>query len=375
MYSAVKNAMDFETQFLEFSRCLPGWRPGVVSHDRKAKVIDFFCGCGGTSLGFAAITSYYQIVCGVDINPVALRSFSSNYGCETFCKDIREISDEDLQKITDLVGKHDDGPVVLVGCAPCQGFSAHRKKDKEKPEDQRNSLIRTFAELAIRISPDYIVMENVQEVLNGKYRCHYEEAKKIFTEAGYNVTQQIYNAASFGVPQARVRAIIVASKEPFSMPDGVLKPEEYKTVRDAIGALPKANDLSGKDPYHFSSKHKQSTIDVIAQVPKDGGNRPPHVGPACLDKVKGFSDVYGRLFWDKPAITITKTSRNPACGRFCHPIEDRGLTLREVARLQGFPDSFVFEGGSSDRYEQVGEAVPPLLAMAIATQIYLQETR
>ena len=91
--------MDFETQFLEFSRCLPGWRPGVVSHDRKAKVIDFFCGCGGTSLGFAAIPSYYQIVCGVDINPTALRSFSSNYGCETFCKDIREISDTYIQYV------------------------------------------------------------------------------------------------------------------------------------------------------------------------------------------------------------------------------------------------------------------------------------
>lgn len=367
--------MDFETQFLEFSRSLPNWRPEVVSQSRKAKVIDFFCGCGGTSLGFAAIPSYYQIVCGVDINQTALRSFSRNFGCKTFCRNIREMSDEDLRKINELIDQHEEGPVVLVGCAPCQGFSAHRKKDKEKPEDQRNSLIKSFAELAIRINPDYIVMENVQEVLNGKYRCHYEEAKAIFTKAGYHVTQQIYNAASFGVPQARVRAIIVASKRPFTMPNGVLKPSEYKTVRDAIGKLPKANDTSSKDPYHFSSKHKQSTIDVIAQVPQNGGSRPPHVGPVCLDKVKGFSDVYGRLFWDKPAITITKTSRNPACGRFCHPVENRGLTLREVARLQSFPDSFVFEGGSSDRYEQVGEAVPPLLAMAIATQIYLQETR
>lgn len=339
------------------------------------KVVDFFCGCGGTSLGFAAIPDFFQIVCGIDINPIALKSFGSNFGCKTYCKDIREITEDTLKEIKELAAHTKDEPLILVGCAPCQGFSAHRKKDKEKPEDQRNSLIRTFAQLAIQINPDYIVMENVQEVLNGKFRCHYEEAKAIFTEAGYYVTQRVYNAAAFGVPQARVRAIIVASKRPFTMPFGVLKQDSFNTVRDAIGNLPKANDINGNDPYHFSSKHKQSTIDVIAQVPKNGGSRPPHVGPPCLDKVKGFSDVYGRLFWDKPAITITKTSRNPACGRFCHPEEDRGLTLREVARLQSFPDSFIFEGGSSDRYEQVGEAVPPLLSMAIATQIYLQETK
>lgn len=365
--------MDFERLFLEFSKCLPFWKPGVVSKKSRAKVIDFFCGCGGTSLGFDAIPDFFQIVCGVDINPTALKSFQQNFGCKTFCKDIRDISKETLQEIKELATPTDCYPLILVGCAPCQGFSAHRKKDKEKPEDQRNSLIRTFAELAIQINPDYIVMENVQEVLNGKFRCHYEEAKSIFMEAGYNVTQQVYNAAVFGVPQARIRAIIVASKRPYTMPNGVLKQESFKTVKDAIGNLPRANDRNSNDPYHFSSKHKQSTIDVIAKVPKNGGSRPPHVGPPCLDKVNGFSDVYGRLFWDKPSITITKTSRNPACGRFCHPEEDRGLTLREVARLQSFPDSFIFEGGSSDRYEQVGEAVPPLLAMAIATQIYIQE--
>lgn len=93
-----------------------------------------------------------------------------------------------------------------------------------------------------------------------------------------------------------------------------------------------------------------------------------------MDKVKGFYDVYGRLFWDKPSITITKTARNPASGRFSHPEENRGLTLREVARLQSFPDSFIFEGGSSERYQQVGEAVPPLLSLAIATKIYMNLT-
>lgn len=365
--------MDFKSQFLKHSKVLSLWDASKLPLRTNATVVDFFCGCGGTSLGFASISSYYKIAYGVDINPTALSSFATNFGCETLCKNVRDISEDDIQTIKDVVRQNGEGPLIVVGCAPCQGFSAHRKKDGNKPEDQRNSLIHTFSELAIKLNPDYVVMENVQEVLNGKYRCHYEEAKELFTQAGYFVTQQIYNAASFGVPQARIRAIVVASKRPFVMPDGIYAPSEYKTVRDAIGNLPKANDPNNGDAYHFSSKHKQSTIDVISQVPKDGGSRPQNVGPKCLDKVNGFYDVYGRLYWDRPSITITKTSRNPASGRFSHPEENRGLTLREAARLQSFPDSFKFEGGSSDKYEQVGEAVPPLLALAIATQIYLTE--
>lgn len=362
--------LDYITLFKKYQEELSHWVPLKSCSLKKSTVIDFFCGCGGTSLGFA-VNPFFEIALGIDIKDIALKSFKTNFGCDTLCKDIRKIDDLDIAHIRRILAKNDNCPTIMIGCAPCQGFSAHRKKDGEKPEDQRNSLIKTFAQIAVSISPDFIVMENVQEVLNGKYRVHYEEAKNIFVSAGYYVTQQVYNAASFGVPQARVRAIIVASKQNFELPEPVLQPSEYRTVRDAIGTLPKANDLSAGDPYHFSSKHKQSTIDVIAKVPKDGGSRPLHVGPGCLDKVKGFYDVYGRLFWDKPAITITKTSRNPASGRFSHPEENRGLTLREAARLQSFPDSFIFEGGTSEKYEQVGEAVPPLLSLAIATKIYM----
>lgn len=365
--------MDFKSRFLQFSEELKNWNPTKSYQNGRAKVVDFFCGCGGASLGFAAIPGIYKIAYGIDINETALASFSSNFGCETLCKNIRDISKNDVKHIKQVIADAGEGPLIVIGCAPCQGFSAHRKKDGEKPEDDRNSLIHEFAKIAISINPDYIVMENVQEVLNGKYRRHYEEAKKIFVDAGYNVTQQIYNAAGFGVPQARIRAIIVAYRRSFSLPSEIISSEEFKTVRDAIEGLPRANDPEGLDFYHFCSKHRQSTIEVISQVPKDGGSRPSHVGPKCLDKVKGFYDVYGRLSWDKPSITITKTARNPASGRFSHPEENRGLTLREVARLQSFPDSFKFEGGSSDRYEQVGEAVPPLLSLAIATKILLEE--
>lgn len=265
--------------------------------------------------------------------------------------------------------------MLIIGCAPCQGFSAHRKKDHDKPEDKRNSLIGHFADITVSLAPDFVVMENVPEILNGKYKSHYEEAKKIFQQNGYHVCQKIYNAAGFGVPQSRYRAIIVASKfEEFKLPQEILDETKYRTVRDAIGSLPPVdarNQKKSSDKYHRCSAHKQSTINVIAQVPHDGGNRPKGIGPQCLDKVKGFSDVYGRLRWDKPSVTITQYARNPASGRYSHPEQNRGLTIREAARLQSFPDGYFWEGSLGDNFKQIGEAVPPLLSLAIATQIAL----
>ena len=145
-------------------------------------------------------------------------------------------------------------------------------------------------------------------------------------------------------------------------------------MRDAISKLPTvaAGIADPNDPMHKSAAHKKSTIDVIKQVPHDGGSRPEGIGPACLDRVKGFSDVYGRLYWDKPSITITHYARNPASGRFTHPEQDRGLTAREAALLQSFPNEFEFTGKSDDIYRQIGEAVPPMLSSAIAANVLIE---
>lgn len=337
-------------------------------------VIDFFCCGGGMSLGFASLCEFFQILGGVDINSTSLKTYELNYGTHVLNADITTISPEsNLIQQTFKLKKN--RPLVVIGCAPCQGFSAHRKKYGDKPEDERNTLIGYFSDIAVNLNPDFVVMENVPEILTGKYKNHYEEAKKVFTQNGYYVVQRVYNAAGFGVPQARYRAIIVASKyKNFVLPDELLFKEEYKTVRDAIADLPHVDarcQTEMADIYHRCSTHKQSTIDVIAQVPHDGGSRPKGVGPKCLDKVNGFSDVYGRLSWDKPSITITQYARNPASGRYSHPEQNRGLTIREAARLQSFPDGYLWNGSLGDVFKQIGEAVPPLLALAVATQIAL----
>ena len=147
--------------------------------------------------------------------------------------------------------------------------------------------------------------------------------------------------------------------------------KEFVTVRDAFRGLSKINpgECSKKDPLHKCAAHRKSTIDVIKAVPKNGGSRPEGIGPKCLQGFKGFADVYGRLRWDKPSITITHYARNPASGRFVHPEQDRGLSIREAARLQSFPDGFDFVGSFDDIFRQIGEAVPPLMSLSIAASV------
>lgn len=372
---------EFKKLFKKGSESLANWKPLSGKMKGSIDVIDFFSGCGGMSLGFASLSeknNIYNIIGGVDINEIALKSFHKNYNAKTLNKDIKEMYlNNEHDAIRDYFGitREKKRPLVVIGCAPCQGFSAHGKKNWDKKEDdERNTLIGAFTDIIVTFEPDFIVMENVPEILGKKYQQHYNEAKEVLEAKGYSIKQDVYNSATFGVPQARFRAILIASRNPFSLPPKLLSQEEFVTVKDAIGDLPiiESGEYSETDIYHRSSTHKQSTIDTISQVPKDGGSRPKGVGPKCLDKVNGFSDVYGRLSWNKPSITITKSSRNPASGRFSHPVQNRGLTIREAARIQSFPDGFLFEGNLEQCFQQIGEAVPPLLSLAVATQIAIE---
>jgi DNA (cytosine-5)-methyltransferase 1 len=343
------------------------------------QVIDFFCGAGGTSLGFAALNSVipaFKMLGGCDINKVSATTYSHNYGTPIVNEDITRLAYEEgaLESFLEYIGYDKTKPTILIGCAPCQGFSSHRKKHWNEEDDIRNSLIMAFAEIVKRMRPDVIVMENVPEFLSKKYWKYFSAAKACYEQCDYIIKNNIYNAASFGVAQERFRSIIIGMKKEFLLPEGHLKPFEYRTVRDAISYLPPvlAGAACPNDPMHRSASHKESTLEVIRQVPHNGGNRPIGVGPACLDKTKGFSDVYGRLFWDKPSITITHYARNPASGRYTHPEQDRGLTAREAAILQSFPNGFEFTGKSDDIYRQIGEAVPPMLSSAIAVKILIE---
>ena len=148
--------------------------------------------------------------------------------------------------------------------------------------------------------------------------------------------------------------------------------------REAIANLPplEAGQICSTDPMHRTSNHRRSTVEILKRVPADGGNRPVGVGPECLDRARerhgGYTDVYGRLAWDRPSVTVTARCRTPSCGRFAHPEQHRGLSIREAALLQGFPADFVFEGNFDEKFKQIGNAVPPLVAKQFAEHIVRQ---
>lgn len=341
----------------------------------QVRVAEFFAGCGGTSLGFANARRdrlSYKVVGALELDPHAASTFERALGAPVHVGDIRELLDADVYERVTAPWAGEE-PLVVIGCAPCQGFSSHRKKDARI--DSRNSLLAAFAQVAVRLGPEVIVMENVPEMLSSKHWSHFEEFRQTVESAGYTVQVAIHNLAEFGVPQERYRALVIAARWPnFRMPEGLLAHDQFTTVRAAIGDLPplEAGGVDPHDPMHMTSKHRQSTVELISQIPKDGGSRrslPVGVGLSCWDGVDGFRDVYGRLWWDRPAVAITARCRTPSCGRFAHPEQNRGLSVREAALLQGFPEGMIFEGPFDDKFKQIGNAVSPVFAKAVADHL------
>lgn len=356
------------------------WRNARTAASGPIMLLDMFSGCGGMSTGFRSVNALgpiFDVRGAVDIDPVANLSYAANHGIEPLREDVAMLA-KSKKSLNEFLAKTKFGSApanVLIGCAPCQGFSSHRNEDGQG--DVRNSLFIDFAKIAAKITPDAIIVENVPELLTNRYWSYVAEAREILESHGYYVHVAVHNMAEFGVPQERFRALMLAMKKPFEAPSGFCTYQNFLTVRDAISRLPpvSAGEKHSSDPMHFSASHKQSTIETIRAVPKDGGNRPDDVGPACLQRAKlrtgkaMYEDVYGRLAWDKPSITITAHSRNPASGRFVHPEQDRGLTVREAGLLQSFPLDYEIVGGLYERFRQIGNAVPPAFSAYLAMHI------
>ena len=342
------------------------------------EVIDFFSGCGGMSHGFAMAQSRnveFRIRAAVDMDRHANATYERAFGITPLHADIRKVAQPAvLNRLKQQWKLNGQSPLVLIGCAPCQGFSSHRKKDPRS--DARNSLLAPFARIVTQLMPDLVIMENVPEMLREEHWPHFARWRKLVEAAGYSVRVQIHNLAQFGVPQERYRALVIASRDwkHFRMPPPVLSPSSFATVREAIGHLPPlaAGEVNISDPMHKTSRHREETVNLLRQIPPDGGSRsalPRSVAPECLTHVDGFRDVYGRLAWDIPAVAITARCRTPSCGRFAHPVQHRGLSIREAALLQGFPSDFQFEGPFDDCFKQIGNAVSPIFAKSIAEHL------
>jgi len=328
------------------------------SKQRPFRFVDLFAGAGGLSLGFEM--AGFKSVFAVEHDVPAAETYRRNFGDHVFAGDICDVKDFSVHC-----------PDVIIGGPPCQGFSPLGKMSvkgfRRGEHCTMNGLWSEFLRSVRQAKPKAFVVENVPEFLRS---AEFENFKAKAKELGYNVEHTVLHAVDFGIPQKRRRGIAIGIKG-----GTPLLPEptgEFKTVRDEIGDLPLRP--TGGD-MHWGRNPRPISIMRYKTVPP-GGNRfdlmrkRPDLCPACwLNKPTGSTDVFGRLHWDKPALTIRTEFFKPEKGCYLHPKAHRPITHREAARLQTFPDNFIFHGSKIEIARQIGNAVPPRLAFHIATAL------
>jgi DNA (cytosine-5)-methyltransferase 1 len=337
----------------------------VPKKNRKPIAVDLFCGCGGLTIGLKQ--AGFNVIGAIDIDPLSVLTYHENHSSvKVYTEDIRNI--EPALFAEDLgLGKGELD--LLAGCPPCQGFSTMRTLNGALDiDDPRNDLLLEFFRFVETLEPRAVMLENVPGLARDKrfgYFC------KQMQQIGYIGESRILDAADYMVPQRRRRLIYMAGRGfsvPFANPAG-----KRKTVREAIGSLPKAGE-SG-DPIHdMKEKRSRRILEMISMIPHDGGSRtdlPGEYWLECHKKCNGFKDVYGRMAWDDVAPTITGGCFNPSKGRFLHPEENRAITMREAALLQGFPPKYKFPitTNKSAIALMIGNALPPPFIKAHAKSV------
>jgi DNA (cytosine-5)-methyltransferase 1 len=363
-----------------------------VADRQNYRLIDLFAGAGGMTLGFTAMLgNNFVPVWANDNNRDAVRTYRANFGDHCIEGDIVDL----LQDPAIVIPSAD----VVIGGPPCQGFSL---LNKNRETDPRKQLWRPFLEVVKRSGALVFVIENVPQILGSP---EHDEIVLAAREMGFQVTWAKLHAADYGVPQLRSRAFIVGCNftdpSAFFPPrkthynpsfgtsftlydagdDGPKRLEKWRTVRDAIGDLPEPLGTEIRDvppplDLQFGRQPTQTSIERYRAIPDEGMNRfdlqrrAPHITPDCwIRKKSGGTDLFGRLWWDRPAFTIRTEFFKPEKGRYLHPSQHRPITHREAARLQSFPDTFRFCGSKIEVAKQIGNAVPPLLAAHVAESI------
>jgi DNA (cytosine-5)-methyltransferase 1 len=321
-------------------------------------LVDLFSGCGGMTRGFED-SGLFRSVFAVEFDRDAAATYAANFGDHVACGPIEDVASFPAAD-------------VVIGGPPCQGFSP---LNREAVGFERRGLWREYLRALEAIEPRAFVMENVPELLRS---AEYVQFKRRAEELGFEVEAQILNAADFGVPQRRRRAIVIGTRSgATAMPSPTHAEGSWSTFRDAVDGLPLQPDGRG---WHRPRRPRPVSVRRYKAVPRDGGDRFAmqrnldraglgHLVPRCWrEKPTGTTDVFGRLWWDRPALTIRTEFYKPEKGRYLHPSAHRPITVREAARLMSFPDDFVLpeEQAMSSVARQVGNAVPPLLARRIA---------
>ena len=323
--------------------------------DGRPVAIDLFCGCGGMTVGLKR--AGFRVAVGVDIDTPALSSYQRNHPDVALVNaDIRSVSGRSI--LANARMKKGE-LALLAGCPPCQGFSRMRRLNRARASrDSRNSLLLEYVRLVDELRPQMFLLENVPGL--AKY-YQFQDAVSTLASLGYTTAVTILDAADYGVPQHRKRLLLVGAKD--FAPRIAGPSAKRRTVADAIRSLPPPG-RSG-DPIHdLRSKHSDLVRARIRSVPRNGGSRATakaFAALSCHRRNLGFKDVYGRLGWQRLAGTITSGCINPSKGRFLHPTQNRALSLREAALLQGFPRKYSFDlaWGRGAVACQIGNAIPP----------------
>jgi DNA (cytosine-5)-methyltransferase 1 len=340
----------------------------------RLKAVDFFCSGGGMTCGLEQ--GGINVIAGIDNDPACKETYERNNPNSRFIlADVFDLKEKDLSTQLGLAKEDDD--LVLIGCSPCQYWSIIQT-DKTKSKKSKN-LLMEFKRFVDYLKPGYVLVENVPGILTQKEKSGLDQFVLDLEGNGYKVHYQIVNMNDFGVPQSRRRFSLLATR----LHSESIFPNKLstkgRTVRDALGEKNGfARIRAGhKDPtpfYHSSANLSSLNLERLRKTPKNGGSWLDWANDKKLKRTKyngrEFIDNYGRLNWDKPAPTITTKFISISNGRFAHPEENRGLSIREGAALQTFPRKYVFPNlslGTSAKI--IGNAVPPLFARLLAKTI------
>lgn len=348
---------------------------------KKYNVIDLFCGCGGLSKGFEM--AGFNIVGGVDFNEAAIDTFNYNFkNAKGICCDISQLTKENIKETFGDLNKID----VIIGGPPCQGFSSANRNKIE--DDPRNKLFFQFVKFVELIKPKVVVIENVRGIVTSDNGYAKNQIYKIFENLGYTVTHKILEANDYGVPQKRVRNFFVITRKNKFDFDKIKKAKKNVTVKEAIGDLYNYENNDGS-PIKFDNKKASEYVKRLNKGKVDICNHEVRYPADIVQKRISFvkqgenwqvipqelfsnqrdnrhSSAYKRLNEQDVSVTIDTGNSH---SNYFHPLYNRIPTVREAARIQSFPDDFVFKGTRTAQYRQVGNAVPPLLANCIAQEI------
>lgn len=345
----------------------------------KPKVIDLFAGVGGLSLGFE--NSGFDVVLANEYDESIAAAYQINHkGTKMIVGDITAL---DLEA---TFGKYIGIVDVIIGGPPCQGFS--QKGQRKTIHDERNFLFKYYVKVVNLVKPAYFVMENVPNLLTAENGYFRKEIEELFNSMGYQLKTGVLNAADYGVPQNRRRAVIIGKlgSEAPALPKPV---DDTITIWDAISDLAFLASGEGNENQdyrfapqseyqkklrcgssilhnHVATKHSALALERLAMIPPNAGKE---VLPEEHLTKSIYSGTWTRMRKDEVSVTITTRFDTPSSGKFTHPFLNRAITVREAARIQSFPDTFVFTGNKGSQMKQVGNAVPPKLATAIAAQI------